>query len=125
MSSMSRTHGGSPSGGSIQTVTTYLFSASAEVMAVNVKRRALERSPTPPSVHIQEVLEANSLTQDQLADALRVSRLTVNQLVNDRRSITADMAVRLEKLTGVSASHWLTLQQNYDLWQARQKGAAE
>ena len=92
---------------------------------MNVKRRALERSPTPPSVHIQEVLEANSLTQDQLADALRVSRLTVNQLVNDRRSITADMAVRLEKLTGVSASHWLTLQQNYDLWQARQKGAAE
>jgi len=92
---------------------------------VNVKRHPLERSPTPPSAHIRELLEATRLTQDQLADALGVSRLTVNQLVNDKRAITPDMAVRLEKLTGISASHWLTLQQNYDLWWARQKGAAE
>jgi addiction module HigA family antidote len=70
-------------------------------------------------------LDANGLTQDHLADALRVSRLTVNQLVNEKRSITPDMAVRLEKLTGISASHWLTLQQNYDLWWARHEGAAE
>jgi addiction module HigA family antidote len=76
-------------------------------------------------VHIREILDTNKLTQDQLADALGVARLTVNQLVNEKRSITPDMAVRLEKLTGISASHWLTLQQNYDLWWARHEGAAE
>jgi addiction module HigA family antidote len=94
-------------------------------MQLSIKRRPLERSPTPPSVHIRELLDANRLTQDQLADAIGVSRLTVNQLVNDKRSVTPDMAIRLEKLTGISASHWLTLQQNYDLWWARRQGAAE
>jgi antitoxin HigA-1 len=93
---------------------------------VTLKRRPLERSPTPPSVQIRElILDIYDLTQDQLADALGVSRLTVNQLVNDRRSVTPDMAIRLEFLTGVSASHWLTLQQNYDLWRARQIGESE
>jgi antitoxin HigA-1 len=87
-----------------------------------VKRQPLERSPTPPSAQIRsQILEAYGLTQDQLADALGVSRLTVNQLVNDRRSITPEMALRLERLTGVRASHWLTLQQNYDLWHTRQE----
>jgi addiction module HigA family antidote len=91
-----------------------------------VSRRALERQPTPPSSYIRgEVLGANGLTQEQLADALGVSRLTVNQLVNNRRSITADMALRLEHLTGVSASQWLTLQQNYDLWLTRQRNPEE
>jgi len=93
-------------------------------MQLSIKRRPLARSPTPPSVHIREVLEANGLTQDQLADAIGVSRLTVNQLVNGKRSVTPDMAIRLEKLTGTSASHWLIMQQNYDLWWARKEGAA-
>jgi addiction module HigA family antidote len=43
-----------------------------------------------------------------------VSRLTVNEIINDRRIVTAEMALRLEAVTRVSASMWLNLQRNVD-----------
>ena len=48
-----------------------------------------------------------------------VSRLTVNEIINDRRSVTAEMALRLEAVTRVSASMWLNLQRNVDLHRAK------
>lgn len=92
---------------------------------MTVARKPLERSPTLPSAQIRDlVLEEYGVTQDELAKALEVSLLSVNQLVNSRRSITPDMALRLEAVSGVSAEHWLALQQNYDLWHARRDGGA-
>jgi addiction module HigA family antidote len=80
------------------------------------------RAPTPPSVFVREdILEAFKLTQDELAQRLGVSRLTVNQLVNNRRAITAEMALRLSRLTGTTAEFWMNLQQKVDLWEANQK----
>lgn len=86
------------------------------------ERRPLRRPPTPPATFIREdVLEAYGLTQDELARRLGVSRLTVNQLVNDRRAITAEMALRLARLTGTTPEFWLNLQQRTDLWRARRR----
>jgi plasmid maintenance system antidote protein VapI len=48
-----------------------------------------------------------------------VSRLTVNEIANDRRTITAEMALRLEAVTRVSALMWLNLQRAVDLHRAR------
>jgi antitoxin HigA-1 len=48
-----------------------------------------------------------------------VSRLTINEIINDRRTVTAEMALRLEAVTRVSASMWLNLQRNVDLHRAR------
>jgi addiction module HigA family antidote len=82
--------------------------------------------PTPISVFIREdVLAAYGLTQEELAERLRVSRLTINQLVNDRRAITAEMALRLAKLTGTTAAFWLNLQQKVDLWVSYQRIEAD
>jgi addiction module HigA family antidote len=67
------------------------------------------------------VLEAHDLTQDQLALAMGVSRYSINQLANDRRSITAEMALRLGKATSTSPQLWLNLQQNADLAKARRR----
>jgi antitoxin HigA-1 len=87
---------------------------------VTVERRSLERSPVPLSIHIRhDVLEEFGITQEQLADALGVSRLTVNQLCNDKRALTAEMALRLERASGISAEHWMELQTRRDLWWAR------
>lgn len=80
-----------------------------------------ETRPTHPGVFIREdILEEFDLTQEALAQRLGVSRRSVNQLVNGRRSVTADMALRLGKFTNTSPQLWLNLQAAVDLWDARQ-----
>lgn len=89
---------------------------------MSVDRRPLERRPTPPGRFIQsDILEEYGLTQDQLAQRLRVSRLTVNELVKGRRALTASMALRLGRLTGQSPDYWLALQRAIDLWDAQEE----
>ncbi|GAA4246958.1 HigA family addiction module antidote protein [Azospirillum formosense] len=88
---------------------------------MSVDRRPLERRPTPPGRFIQhDILDEHGLTQEQLAQRLRVSRLTVNELVKGKRALTASMALRLGRLTGQSPDYWLALQRAVDLWDARQ-----
>jgi addiction module HigA family antidote len=67
-----------------------------------------------------KVLGRYGLTQDQLAKLTGVSRRTINQLVNFRRNLTADMALRIAKVTGTSARDWLVAQLEWDLSQASQ-----
>jgi len=67
----------------------------------------------------EKVLDPEGITQDQLARALGVSRLTVNEIANDRRTITPEMALRLEAVTRVSAAMWLNLQRSVDLHRAK------
>ena len=65
------------------------------------------------------------ITQEALAEALDVSRFTVNQIINGHRAITADMAVRLAHVLGTSADLWLDMQKRVDLFEARRKLALE
>lgn len=65
------------------------------------------------------------ITQEALADALDVSRFTVNQIINGHRAITADMAVRLARVLGTSPDLWLDMQKRVDLFEAQQKLAAD
>src|SRR2546423_14339651 len=87
--------------------------------------RASAAEPLSPGRFLREkVLEPDGITQDQLARALKVSRLTVNEIANERRTVTAEMALRLEAVTRVSALMWLELQRNLDLYRAKTKLAA-
>ena len=65
------------------------------------------------------------ITQEALADALDVSRFTVNQIINGHRAITADMAVRLAHVLGTSPDLWLDMQKRVDLFEAQQKLKAD
>ncbi|NCB75361.1 MAG: addiction module antidote protein, HigA family, partial [Clostridia bacterium] len=56
-----------------------------------------------------------------LANAIAVSRQTVNELLRERRSLTPAMALRLARLFGNSPEFWLDAQQEVDLREARQK----
>lgn len=58
------------------------------------------------------------MSQQALADRLKVSRKTVNELVVGKRGITADMALRLSLLTGQSPEYWMKLQMQFDLSKA-------
>jgi addiction module HigA family antidote len=57
------------------------------------------------------------LTITQAAAALGVTRTTLSELVNEKRGISPEMAVRLSKVFGGSAESWLTQQAHYDLAQ--------
>jgi antitoxin HigA-1 len=82
-------------------------------------------SPTPGEVLKQYIIDANRATQEQLAEAMGVSRLTVNQLINGKRSVTAEMALRLARVLSTTPDFWLNLQRNVDLLEAERKLVAE
>ena len=77
--------------------------------------------PTHPGELLRaEIMPGASLTQGRLAELLGVSRRTVNEIVTEKRGITADMAHRLARLFNTTAEFWLGLQQDVDLWTAEQ-----
>ena len=79
-----------------------------------------ETRPTHPGIFVREdILEEFDLTQESLAQRLGVSRRSINQLVNRKRGVTVDMALRLGKFTNTSPQLWLNLQAAVDLWDAR------
>ena len=79
------------------------------------------RKPMHPGAVLREdVLPALAITQGRMAELLGVSRVTLAQLLHEHRSVSGDMALRLEKLLGTSAESWLNMQQAVDLWEARQ-----
>jgi addiction module HigA family antidote len=65
------------------------------------------------------------VTQDQLAEAMNVSRFTINQLMNGKRGVTAEMALRLARVTSTSAEFRLDLQRDVDLYDAELKHGRE
>jgi antitoxin HigA-1 len=67
---------------------------------------------------IKEFLEPLGLTQGDLALAMGVPRKHVNELCNDRRTITADTALILARVFGNTADFWLNVQRRNDLWKA-------
>lgn len=87
-----------------------------------------EFPPQSPGAFLRDRVLRKSgarITQDALAEALDVSRFTVNQIINGHRAITADMAVRLAYVLGTSADLWLDMQKRIDLFEARRKLAEE
>lgn len=67
---------------------------------------------------IKEFLQPLGLTQGDLAQAMGVPRKHVNELCNDRRTITADTALILARVFGNTADFWLNVQRRNDLWKA-------
>ena len=67
---------------------------------------------------VQEFLEPMELTQGLLAEAMGVPRKHVNELCNDRRSVTAPTALILARVFGNSPEFWLNVQRRSDLWEA-------
>ena len=55
-----------------------------------------------------------------LAEALGVSRQSINELLRERRALSPEMALRLSRLFGNTAEFWLNAQRSVDLWDASQ-----
>ena len=81
----------------------------------------MKRRPTHPGEMLREdFLPDYGLTVSGLADAIGVSRQSVNELLRGRRAMSPEMALRLAKLFGNSPEFWLNAQRAVDLWDAAQ-----
>src|SRR3978361_1750242 len=74
---------------------------------------------TPGEMLKEELLVEYGLSQNQLAKAVGISPNRIAEIVNNRRRITADTALRLSLYFGNSAEFWVNLQGHYDLKMAR------
>jgi addiction module HigA family antidote len=77
----------------------------------------LNRMPTHPGEILrEEFLIPLDMTQSHLAKALHTSFRAINELVNEKRGITIEMALKLSKYFGTTPQLWLNLQNQYDLY---------
>ena len=83
--------------------------------------RQLQRRPTHPGEMLAEdFLPDYGLTVTSLAEAVGVSRQSINELLRGRRAVSPEMALRLSRLFGNSPEFWLNAQRAVDLWDATQ-----
>jgi addiction module HigA family antidote len=79
-------------------------------------------NPPHPGAFITEVyLVPNGISARELAAKLGVAASTLNRILRRLSGISPEMALRLATALGRSAESWLAMQDNYDLWQARQR----
>jgi addiction module HigA family antidote len=81
-----------------------------------------KRRPTHPGALLREdVLPALEMSQTELARRLGVSRLTVSDLLLEKRALSPDMAMRISRLTNTTPESWLRMQEAVDLWDLEQE----
>jgi addiction module HigA family antidote len=84
------------------------------------------RRPTPPGEILKhEFLVPLDMTQTQLADAVGITRVRVNEIILGKRSITPDTAFRLGQYFNTTPEFWLGLQMDIDMWDTLQAHACE
>lgn len=82
----------------------------------------LQRMPTHPGEILkEEFLEPLGISQTKLSAALHTSFRAINEIVNQKRGVTPEMAIRLAKYFKTTPQLWLNLQNNYDLYKVGQK----
>jgi addiction module HigA family antidote len=77
--------------------------------------------PVHPGEALKSVVEEAGLTANAVALSLRIPANRLTEIVQGRRSITADTALRLGRYFGTSAQMWINLQARYDLELAEDK----
>ena len=82
--------------------------------------RTMNRPPAHPGRILKNLyLSPLGVTNTQLAETLGVSRKAVSTIVNEHKSVTPEMTLRLSRaFPNTSPEFWLNLQRTYDLWQA-------
>lgn len=82
------------------------------------RTRDPKRRPTHPGELLREdVVPSLGISQTELARRLGVSRLSVSELLLEKRALSADMAVRIARFTSTTPESWLRMQEAVDLWE--------
>jgi len=78
----------------------------------------------PGEILLEEFLKPMGISQYRLAESIRVPARRINEIVFEKRGITADTALRLSRFFGNSAQFWMNLQPRYELETARELSAS-
>jgi addiction module HigA family antidote len=88
-------------------------------MAEYAAKRDARRCPTHPGELLRDgILPAIKMGKTELAAALGISRQHLYDILNERKPVSAEIAVRLGKAFGDGAGVWLRMQAAYDAWHA-------
>jgi len=83
---------------------------------------SMHHNPPHPGEFIKDVyLEPSGLSCRYLAKQLDVASSTLNRVLKGQSAISPEMALRLSKAIGRTPESWLSMQDNYDLWHAKQQ----
>lgn len=81
----------------------------------------MTRKPTHPgTVFLEDVMKPLNLSVTKTAQLLGVSRKALSEFINEKSSLSPDMALRISIATGTSAESWMNLQLKLTLWLAEQ-----
>ena len=86
---------------------------------------AHRRPTTPGEIIVREFIEPLGITQTLLAQHLDITYHRLNEIVNGKREITTDTAMRLQRVLGPSACFWLNAQYAVDLYDAMHSPVAK
>ena len=107
---------------------SFHFASEAEIEMVP-KGKQLDRDsgfPSPPGQVLKEKLvEGMHLTQAQLSRAIGVSAPRLNMILNGRSPISPEIALRIERVFGISPQYWLRIRAEFELCEERQRIARE
>jgi len=83
---------------------------------------SMHHNPPHPGEFIYDVyLEPSGISCRYLAKQLDVASSTLNRVLKGQSAISPEMALRLSKAIGRTPESWLSMQDNYDLWHAKQQ----
>ena len=85
----------------------------------------MTRDPTHPGETLREDLEALGMSAAELARRIEVPVNRITEILDGRRAVTGDTALRLGRFFGTSGEFWLNLQKRYELRRAERKNGAE
>ena len=80
----------------------------------------MTRKPTHPgAVFLEDVMKPLNLSVTDAARMLGVSRKTLSEFINEKSSLSPEMALRIGKATNTSVESWMNMQQKLTIWNAR------
>lgn len=88
------------------------------------QREETQRQPTHPGYVVRMELDDLGMTVTEAAERLGVSRPTLSELVNENRSVSPRMALKLGRFFGNGTELWLNMQTRYDRWEVEHDAEA-
>lgn len=91
-----------------------------ETKKIYAPHELLPSAPVHPGEMLKDELEARGISQRKFAALINVSYSVLNEVINGKRPITTEYALKIEAATGIVADFWLGLQADYNMQVARQ-----
>ena len=91
---------------------------------MSFEREEIQRPPTHPGYVVRMELEELDMSITEAAERLGVARPTLSQLVNENKSVSPAMALKLGRFFGNGTELWLNMQTRYDHWRVEHDAEA-